>query len=250
MVTTNNKELADIIRALRVHGSGNAGWQAYKILHSDNIAAPDCGDNSYDNSESKHHGGNNRNTISESNNDSSTNIPVAGDNGDSCPAVSSGSAASCDSVLDMTKYYNYITGYNSRLDELQAAILLVKLKYLDEWNEKRRETAAYYSSRLQNSKLAAQKAIEGAKGVYHMYVFQSDQRDRIAGRLKRKGISTGIYYPVPLHQQKAYEGLGYPRGSLPVCEYLADRTLAIPVYPELTASQKEYIIESLLEVIE
>ena len=244
MVTTNNKKLADIIRALKVHGSGNAGLQAYKILHSDNMTESGCGDNSYDSSESKHYSGDN-----ETNNDASESNHGVGDNGHSRLVNASGPAASCDSVFDMTKYYNYIIGYNSRLDELQAAILLVKLKYLDEWNEKRRETAAFYTSRLQNPKLSVQKVIEGAKGVYHMYVLQSDQRDRIAGHLKSKGISTGIYYPVPLHLQKAFEGLGHTRGSLPVCEYLAERTLAIPNYPELTGPQKEHIIESLLEVI-
>lgn len=244
MVTTNNKKLADIIRALRVHGSGNAGLQAYKILHSDNMTESGCGDNSYDSSESKHYSGDN-----ETNNDASESNHGVGDNGHSRLVNASGPAASCDSVFDMTKYYNYIIGYNSRLDELQAAILLVKLKYLDEWNEKRRETAAFYTSRLQNPKLLVQKVIEGAKGVYHMYVLQSDQRDRIAGHLKSKGISTGIYYPVPLHLQKAFEGLGHTRGSLPVCEYLAERTLAIPIYPELTGPQKEHTIESLLEVI-
>jgi len=273
MITTNNKKLADIIRALRVHGSGDAGLQAYRILRGDNGTNdggrdnkpgtgkssndgsdinPGAGKSSYDGSESNHHAGDNGHSRL-----SNTSGPTASCDSQPTAFRDSQPTASCDSqptacrdsVFDITKYYNYITGYNSRLDELQAAILLVKLKHLDEWNEKRRETAAYYSSRLQNPKLAVQRVIEGAKSVYHMFVLRSDQRDLIAGHLKSNGISTGIYYPVPLHLQKAFEYLGYARGSLPVCEYLAERTLAIPVYPELTGFQKEYIIDRLLEVI-
>ena len=147
----------------------------------------------------------------------------------------------------MTKYFNYLTGYNSRLDELQAAILLVKLKYIDEWNEKRRETADYYSFRLQGSKLVIPKTIEEAKSVYHMYVLQSENREKLTQYLNQKGISTGIYYPIPLHLQKAYKNLGYKRGDFPASEYLSDRTFAIPIYPELTHEHKEYIANTLLQ---
>ena len=150
-------------------------------------------------------------------------------------------------VYDGSKYFNYLIGYNSRLDELQAAVLSVKLKYIDGWNEKRRETAGYYSARLDGSALVTPKTIESSQSVYHMYVLQSDNRDSVTHFLKQKGIATGIYYPVPLHLQKAYVDLGHKRGDLPASEYLAGRTFAIPVYPELTAEQREYIADTLLE---
>lgn len=149
-------------------------------------------------------------------------------------------------VYDKTKYYNYLVGYNSRLDEIQAAILLVKLKYLDEWNQKRAETASYYSQRLAGSNVKTPKTIDDVRNVYHLYVIQSEKRDELTSYLGKKGISTGIYYPVPLHLQKVYRNLGYKKGDLPNAEYLSDRTFAIPVYPELTDDQKKNIIDSIL----
>ena len=198
MITTNNATLATVIRALRAHGSGYAGQQAYNLLYGENNSCIEG--NSLDNT-----------------------------------------------IYDRTKYFNYLIGYNSRLDELQAAILLVKLRYLNIWNEKRREAAEYYSARLQNSNLVAQKTIEESKSVYHMYILQSENRETLTQYLKQKDISTGIYYPVPLHLQKAYESLGYKYGDFPASEYLADRTFAIPVYPELTGEQKEYIADTLIK---
>lgn len=201
MITTNDDNLAAVIRALRVHGGGNAGRQAYNILHNEN----DC---AFENTSSNSIG------------------------------------------YDMTKYYNYLVAYNSRLDDIQAAVLLVKLKYIDRWNEERRETANYYSGRLQQTKLAIQKVINEAECVYHLYVLQSENRDEIIQYLDQKGISTGVYYPIPLHLQKAYKSLGHKLGDLPVSERLAERTFAIPVYPELAFEQKKYIMDSLLQALE
>ena len=199
MVTTNDDKLATVIKALRVHGSGNAGQQAFNLLSGEKN---EC----------------------------------------AFEGISPG-----NTVYDKTKYYNYLIAYNSRLDELQAAVLLVKLKYLDQWNEKRRETADYYSSSLQGLDLVLPKVIKDARSVYHMYVLQSESREKLTHYLKQKNIATGIYYPIPLHLQKAYKSLGYKPGDLPVSERLADRTFAIPVYPELTCEQKKYIVDALLQ---
>lgn len=146
---------------------------------------------------------------------------------------------------DMEKYYNYIIGYNSRLDEIQAAILRIKLKYLDEWNRKRQQLAERYNSRLKNTTLVAQKCIPSANSIYHQYVVQSERKDELCGFLKTKGISTGVYYPVPLHLQMAYRYLHYKEGDLPVSEYLSKRTLALPVYPELSYEDQDYIINCI-----
>ncbi len=150
-----------------------------------------------------------------------------------------------DPGFDISKYYNSRIGYNSRLDELQAAILLVKLKYIDQWNETRREIAHFYNEYLRDTSLILPKLPENAQGVFHLYVVQSENRNELLRILKDKGISTGIHYPIPLHLQKAYEGLGYHPGDFPVTERLSERILSIPIYPELTAAQMEYIAKTL-----
>ena len=145
------------------------------------------------------------------------------------------------------KYHNYLVGYNSRLDEIQAAVLLVKIKYLDKWNQQRIETADYYSYRLKGTAIKAPVQIDNVKSVYHLYVLQSQHRDALMRFLNEKGISTGVYYPVPLHLQKAYMGLTYGIGSFPASEILAQCALAIPIYPELTESQRKYIADAVIE---
>ncbi|MCX7922457.1 MAG: DegT/DnrJ/EryC1/StrS family aminotransferase [Clostridia bacterium] len=197
IITTNDDNLAIILKALRVHGSGKAGQKAHEILYGD------------------------------------LEKEIIDDTG--------GSVA-----YDKSKYYNYIIGYNSRLDEMQAAILLVKLKYLDDWNNKRATIAQRYIKGLSGTALTSQKIIDDVKSVYHLYIIKSENRTSLTSFLNEKGISTGIYYPVPLHLQKAYKSLGYRYGDLPVAEYLSDRTFAIPAYPELTKEQVEYIIDSIL----
>lgn len=155
------------------------------------------------------------------------------------------SAIPVDLGYDISKYYNCRIGYNSRLDELQAAILLVKLKYIDNWNETRREIARFYTEYLRDTSLVVPEVPEYAKSVFHLYVLQSERRNEMIKILKDKGISTGIHYPVPLHLQKAYESLGYHPGDFPAAERLAERIFSIPIYPELTAAQTEYIAETL-----
>lgn len=150
-----------------------------------------------------------------------------------------------DTVYNPLKYYNYLIGYNSRLDAIQAAILNVKIKEIDNWNAKRREIAAVYDEALQNSELVTPVTRDYVEPVYHMYVLQSENREEVLEKLKEAGVATGVYYPVPLHLQKCYKNLGYKEGDMPVSEYLSHRTFAIPVYPELTKEQVDYIISKI-----
>ncbi|MCR1950679.1 DegT/DnrJ/EryC1/StrS family aminotransferase [Clostridium sp. DSM 100503] len=150
-----------------------------------------------------------------------------------------------DTVYNPLKYYNYLIGFNTRLDAIQAAILSVKLKEIDSWNAKRREIVELYDEALQNSELVTPVAKEYNEHVYHMYILQSENREEVLTKLKEAGIATGVYYPVPLHLQKVYKDLGYKEGDMPVSEYLSHRTFAIPVYPELTKEQVEYIISKV-----
>jgi dTDP-4-amino-4,6-dideoxygalactose transaminase len=152
-----------------------------------------------------------------------------------------------DTVYNPLKYYNYLIGFNSRLDAIQAAILSVKLPHLDKWNARRREIAKIYDEKLKGSNVVTPIVDGENETIYHQYVLQCDNREVMLTKLKEKGIATGVYYPVPLHLQKVYKDLGYKEGDMPVSEYLANRTFAIPVYPELTEEEIEYIIEGIKE---
>ncbi|MGD9569045.1 MAG: DegT/DnrJ/EryC1/StrS family aminotransferase [Sedimentibacter sp.] len=148
-------------------------------------------------------------------------------------------------ISNPSKYYNYLIGFNSRLDTIQAAILNVKLKYIDTWNDNRRYTAKFYNENIINENIVKPFEKDSRKHVYHMYILQSEERNRIVNYLNQKGISTGIYYPIPLHLQKAYKELGYSEGHMPNAEYLSQRTFAIPIYAELTENQKSYIVDCI-----
>ncbi len=150
-----------------------------------------------------------------------------------------------DTVYNPLKYYNYLIGFNSRLDAIQAAILRVKLPHLDKWNARRREIAKIYDEKLEDSNVVTPIVDEENETIYHQYVLQCDNRETMITKLKEKGIATGVYYPVPLHLQKVYKDLGYKEGDMPVAEYLSHRTFAIPVYPELTEQEIDYIVESI-----
>ncbi len=150
-----------------------------------------------------------------------------------------------DTVYNPLKYYNYLIGFNSRLDAIQAAILRVKLPHLDKWNEGRRKIAKIYDEKLKNSNVVTPVVDKENDPIYHQYVLQCEDRETMLTKLKEKGVATGVYYPVPLHLQKVYKDLGYKEGDMPVAEYLSHRTFAIPVYPELTEAEVDYIIESI-----
>ena len=150
-----------------------------------------------------------------------------------------------DTVYNPLKYYNYLIGFNTRLDAIQAAILRVKLKEIDKWNARRREIVNEYNEAFKELDLVTPYCNANVDHVYHMYILQSENREEVLTKLKEKGVATGVYYPVPLHLQKVYKNLGYNEGDMPVSEYLSHRTFAIPVYPELNEEQIKYIIDSV-----
>ncbi len=144
-----------------------------------------------------------------------------------------------------TKYFNEILGYNSRLDEIQAAILKVKFKYLHQWNENRRKIAFKYNRLLEKLPFKKPIEIDDVYSVYHLYVVQLEERDNLREYLKTQGVDSGIYYPLPLHLQKAYRQLGYKKGDFPTAENVSNKTLALPIYPEMTEDIQHYIVEKI-----
>ena len=146
----------------------------------------------------------------------------------------------------ISKYEHLIEGFNFRLDALQAAILSVKLKHLGKWTELRRKNAGIYNKLLPD---AVQKPFEAEnrKHVYYAYQIMVGNRNRLNDHLARNGISCGIYYPIPLHLQKAYEYMNLKKGSFPVTENSCERLLALPMYPELKEEQIKYICNKIKE---
>jgi dTDP-4-amino-4,6-dideoxygalactose transaminase len=135
------------------------------------------------------------------------------------------------------KYEHAYLAWNRRLDTLQAAVLRVKLRHLDDWNRDRRRHAGLYDSLLAESGLELPIPASYAEHVYHLYVIQSPHRDAIRAALEEQGIATGIHYPLPIHLQPAYRDLGRGPGSFPATEAIAPRLLSLPMYPELTDEQ-------------
>ncbi len=135
---------------------------------------------------------------------------------------------------------------NSRLDTLQAAILLVKLKYVESWTTKRRANARFYQTALNGIKdLTLPNDKPHEKAVYHTFVIQTDRRDELKKHLNQHGIETAIHYPVPIHLQPAAASLGHKRGSFPVAERQAERVLSLPIYPELSHADLQYVAETI-----
>jgi len=147
-----------------------------------------------------------------------------------------------------TKYEHTIEGYNYRLDALQAAILDVKLIHLLKWTDLRREHARFYDRNLPSNVGRIIEA-KGAKHVYYMYEIRVQQRDSLMGYLKQGGIECGIHYPLPLHLQPAYTSLGFRKGQFPVSEQLAQEIISIPIYPELTSKQRQYIVDHIKKFV-
>ncbi len=139
------------------------------------------------------------------------------------------------------RYHSVIEGVNSRLDELQAAVLSVKLVHLNEWTERRRELAALYDKLLDQEKVQIPKEADYSRGVYHLYVISHPRRDALQKFLSEKGVSTLIHYPIPIHLQEAYLRLGYGPGAFPIAEKAAGEILSLPIYPELTEAQVEEV---------
>jgi len=145
------------------------------------------------------------------------------------------------------KNIHKIAGFNSRLDELQAAILKVKLKHLDAWNEKRRKLAEQYTKQLSHLPVNLLSPIPQGKHVYHLYVIKVKQRNKLKTFLEAKGVSTGIHYPIPIHLQQAYSFLGYDRGSFPHAEQAANEILSLPMFPELSQKELNYVVAQIEE---
>lgn len=135
------------------------------------------------------------------------------------------------------KYIHVSEGYNGRLDAIQAAILRVKLRNLAKWNEARRQNAALYCEMLRDLPIELPVSDHGHEAVFHLFIIRSEQRKAIQEALKSHGIGWGLHYPIPLHLQAAYTGMGLRRGSFPVAEGLAERILSLPMYPELGEEQ-------------
>ena len=147
------------------------------------------------------------------------------------------------------KYYSETVGYNSRLDELQAAVLRVKLAYLDGWNERRRDLAKSYGELLMDLGIGVPQELEYARHVYHLYVIEVNERQSIIEELGAAGVATAIYYPYPLHMAPAMADLGYKAGDFPIAERTAQRCLAIPLYPEMAPEHLEHVAGALQEII-
>jgi len=190
LLTTNDYKLSAVLRGLKEHGGGKAGYEAYRTLHRKK-----------------------------------------------------------SQKSKVTKYHNYLIGYNSRLDEVQAGILLVKLKYLNRWNKLREKNARYYSEKFKDIEPQTPKIIENSQCVFNQYSMRYNRRDKIVSYLKQKQIEVGIYYPVPLHLQKAFTYLGHKKGDMPIAESVSEKIFSIPVNPELEEKEKKYIVDEILNFI-
>lgn len=164
-----------------------------------------------------------------------------------CDYEKSGKDLPENMAVGTSKYYNYLIGYNSRLDALQAAILRKKLIHLDEFVSLRREHAEKYNLSLSSFGYVTPKEMDYSAHSYYIYVVKHPDAQRIMSNLKENEIGCGTYYPVPLHLQGAFDHLGYKKGDLPVTEELSKITFAIPVFPEMTEEEQDYIIETLRE---
>lgn len=143
------------------------------------------------------------------------------------------------------RYYNKVVGANSRLDELQAGLLRVRLAYMQELMEERVAIAQCYSDQINNKKFQLPEVVDGATCVWHQYVIRCEERERLINYLNDKGIGTIIHYPIPPHLSEAYQYLGHGKGYLPITEHFADTVLSIPMYNGMTKEEQEYVIDAL-----
>ena len=196
MILTNNEQIANASRSLKVHGSGKLGLEVLKKQ------------------------------LSELN----KKLPEGLEIGES-------------------KYFNYLIGYNSRLDALQAAILRKKLTHINEFIDGRRRNAIEYNNAFKSTALITPFVGDDVYHSYYIYALSHSESERIIEKLKERGIGTGVYYPVPLHLQGAFHYLGYKKGDFPVSEKLSKETFVLPVFPELTDEERSYIISNVLEIM-
>lgn len=145
------------------------------------------------------------------------------------------------------KYVHEFKGQNSRLDEIQAAFLSVKLPHLDTWNEERRRIANRYVSEITNPAIILPTVIDGVEPVWHIFAIRTKDRDGLQHYLEKKGIQTGIHYPTPIHLHEAYKDLGYKKGDFPIAEEISATELSLPMFYGLTDEQIDYVINAINE---
>ena len=143
------------------------------------------------------------------------------------------------------KYHNIYKGINSRLDELQAGFLRVKLQHIDKWNNERRRIALRYINEINNSNIILPNADDEYSHVWHLFVIRTDRRDELEEYLREKGIMTLKHYPIPMHMQKAYEDLNIRKGELPIAEKISDEVLSLPMFYGMSDDEITYVIQSL-----
>lgn len=143
------------------------------------------------------------------------------------------------------KYYHDVIGFNYRMEGVQGAVLNIKLKYLDEWDKKRRQIASLYNKMLISTSLTLPFEADYSESVYHLYVVLNPKRDILAQKLQERGIATGLHYPVPLHLQKPYSYLMHKEGDFPEAERNARECLSLPIFPEMTEDQVEYVANKI-----
>ena len=195
MILTDDEHIAQVCKALKIHGAGKNGLYSLKYqyeLEKKNFPS---------------------------------NIPVG-----------------------ETKYYNYLIGYNSRLDAIQAAILRKKLRHIETFINRRRDNAQFYNEALKNTTYITPMEDKDTYHSYYIYALKHPKANIIKERLNHAGIDCGTYYPIPLHLQGAFKELGYKEGDLPVTEELAKTTFAIPIFPELETEEREYISNMLMSI--
>jgi dTDP-4-amino-4,6-dideoxygalactose transaminase len=147
------------------------------------------------------------------------------------------------------KYYNEVIGHNMRLDELQASLLNVKLKKLNEWTGQRQQIAEWYNEALTDVEgIIFPKIAEGATHVYHLYVIQTNKRDELQKYLNDHGIGSLIHYPIPPHLQGAYKNLGYKKGDFPIAEEIADNCLSLPIWPGMTNEEIQFVVDKIKSI--
>jgi dTDP-4-amino-4,6-dideoxygalactose transaminase len=146
------------------------------------------------------------------------------------------------------RYLHDEVGYNYRMDSFQGAVLAIKVKHLDEWNTARIECARLYTELLRDSSYKLPPILSDSECVWHCYVVETAERDRVRAALQEVGIQTAVHYPVPIHLQKAYADLAYRPGDLPVTEALSEHCLSLPIYPELSKENITRVASALLDL--
>lgn len=151
-----------------------------------------------------------------------------------------------DPLYDPYKYFNHLIAYNSRLDAVQAVILSIKLRYLDEYNKKREEIANIYS-RFLKDKVITPPIPKHGKSSYHQYTILTNEKEELGKFLAEKGIGSGAFYPVPMHLQTAFDYLGYKKGDFPVAEMISSKTVCLPIFPELKEEEVKIVSQAVID---